>query len=143
MLKENMEGSAPSLRVQRILQIYRMYCFANLAFYGVLVIIAVLGLFSAKAISADPPAEMSPDLPQQIRAMSFLLLGIAGLFGILAVKVLKMGRSLTSYSVHMTNIAAGITTICLAPFCIWLLIQWMSPEVRAHFETQADPKFEL
>ncbi len=37
------------------------------------------------------------------------------------------------YGLHFVNIVLGATSLIFTPLCLWLLVQWLRPEVKSAF----------
>lgn len=68
-----------------------------------------------------------------IRTTCWAFAPVALIFGILILRLPNLKPSKNAYVVHVTNIVIGIGGVCLLPFCLWLLVAWLQPDVRAYF----------
>lgn len=61
--------------------------------------------------------------------IAFLGLALAGVF----VAALFLPAKPWVWVYHVVLICLGLSSVCCLPVCIPLLIQWLKPDVRAHF----------
>lgn len=128
------------LRFEKALQGYRAYCLLNVLLYGILL---AAGLGVAFLPSPKNAEGVDPELPDEglvflfdpsaMRVIGIGVAIVAVVLVILALMALRRGRSETAYSLHLANIAAGISSCVLTPFCAWLMKEWMRPEFKARY----------
>lgn len=104
---------------------YRVYCGAMTALYA---LVAAVGVFLAAA---------APSIPDQ-RPEETLIIGIVyAALGLIFMAVygiaLFLPRKPYNWIVGLVMMALGMTSCCLLPFLIPLLIFWVKPETKAYF----------
>ena len=123
--------------IEKVLKSYRWYCYLSVGFSCFVMAIATAGYLLGRFAPIDPePAE-------SLKNMGGLLFFVSIVLVFFSLRVLRLKRTRWAYIEHMTNIALGVTTNILAPFCLGLLMEWMTPEVRAYFENPTQPEFDL
>ena len=119
--------------MDKTLRHYRIYCWLNMAWYAFLCFIGFAGLLLARA--ADPevlPVESRGTF--QMASLALVVMGVV--FGLANYSLMRQPRTQQAYLAHLINICLGISTCILAPYCIWLGLQWQKPEVKAYFDKQ-------
>lgn len=118
--------------VERALKQYRIYCFINLAWYALLIILCIgMSLFLK---SGTPNPDVLPD--DQIPSFRATLVGMAiygWIFFALTLFLMKPVRTHKWWLGAFINILLGVSTCCLAPLCIPMALRWNSKEVREYF----------
>ena len=110
---------------------YRAYCWLNVVWYAVILVLGVFSVRLAKANAADLGEQASI-----LISSGYLLMALGIVFGAFALWFLTVPLKKTPHIAHMVNICLGISTCCLAPFCIYLALQWQKPEVLEFFQRQ-------
>jgi hypothetical protein len=126
------------------LKAYRFYVWLNVVWYLCVAGFGIFTIVMSNSLAANPIE--GQELPTDfLRGAGMLLIGISIVFGILAIGVLKQPVNEKTWMVHFVNICMGITTCCLAPFCIWMAIRWNSPEFRESLRAkqEREASFEL
>lgn len=121
--------------VDLALKQYRFYCFINLAWYAIFILLCIFSLFILKTGSPNP--EILPE--EQVSTFRVILLGAAiygWIFFAVTMFLMKPVRSHKWWLGAYINICLGITTCCLAPLCIPMAIKWNSKEVKDYFSSQ-------
>ena len=124
--------------VERALKQYRIYCFINLAWYALVILLGITMVLVLK--NGTPNPETIPE--EQIgslRVVSACLAGYGWIFFLLTVFLMKPVRTSKWWLGAFLNICFGISTCCLAPLCIPMAISWNSKEVKDYF---SKPSFE-
>jgi hypothetical protein len=91
--------------------------------------------------NGSPNPELLPE--DQISNLRLTFFGTAvygWIFFTVTLFMIKPVRNRRWWLGAFINICVGISTCCLAPFCIPLAIKWNSPDVRDYFNRQS---FEL
>ena len=119
--------------MEKTLQHYQIYCWINTAWYGFLCFLGFAGL--ALARTADP--DVLPSESQGVFQFACFALVVMGVgFGLANLSLMRQPKTPKAHRAHFINICLGISTCLLAPYCVWLAIQWQKPEVKAHFDQQ-------
>jgi len=128
------------LRFEKALRGYHTYCWLNVGIYGLLLSAGLGVAYLPPPSSLDP---VDPELadagmvflfdPAAMRIIGIGVAAAAVVLVILALLALRRGRSETAYSLHLANIAAGISSCVLTPFCAWLMKEWLRPEFKARY----------
>jgi hypothetical protein len=128
------------LRFERAMQGYRNYCWLNVTLYSILFLsgLGVALLPSPGDVASADPGLADSDLMYAIDPAVMRTLGIgvaiaATILVVLALLAMKRSRSETSYALHLANIAAGISSCVLTPFCAWLMKEWTRAEFKTRF----------
>ena len=125
--------------VERALKQYRFYCFINLAWYALLIVLCIGSLMYLKQGSPNP--DTIPEDQVSTLRITFIGMGAyAWVFFLVTYFLMKPVRTSKWWLGAFINICLGITTCCLAPICIPMAIQWNSEEVKDYFNKQS---FEL
>jgi len=119
-----------------VLLAYRWYCYLSIGLSGLIALLATAGFVLGQY------APIKPEPATQLKNLSLFLFVISAGMIYFSLRVLKLPRNRTTYGAHLTNIAVGISTCVLAPFCIWLLLEWLKPEVKSYFESPEDSALE-
>lgn len=97
-------------------------------------------LVNAERLSQTP---LPPDMAAQLEidyvpiemiqpaGKAFLPVGI--LFGIGMIILPFLPKTPKMWQGHLLNIALGLTSCCLTPFCLYLMLRWLKPDVRQMF----------
>ncbi len=119
---------------------YRTYCWLNVSIYGLLLAsgLGVAFLPAPGGIEASDPELVDTGLvfafdPSALRFVGYGVAIVATVLIALALLALKRNRSETSYALHVANIAAGISSCVLTPYCAWLMKEWIRPEFKARY----------
>ena len=119
--------------IERALKQYRLYCYINLAWYALLIVLCIGMALFLRGGTPDPdtlPAE-------QVPAIRNTLIGMAAYGWIFFAATLFMMKPVRTHKWWLgafINVCLGVSTCCLAPFCIPLAIKWNSKEVKDYFE---------
>ena len=122
--------------VERVLKQYRIYCYINLAWYALLILLCITSVLTIK--SGTPNPDILPE--DQIPMIRGTLVGLAiygWIFFVLTLFLMKPVRSSKWWLGAFINICLGVSTCCLAPFCIPMAIRWNSKEVKDYFNQQS------
>jgi len=127
-------------RFARALNGYRTYCWLNVSIYGLLLAsgLGVAFLPAPGGVETSDPELTDTGLvfaidPNAIRSLGIAVALAATVLVILAFLAMKRNRSETAYALHIANIAAGISSCLLTPFCVWLMKEWTRPEFKARY----------
>lgn len=118
--------------VERALKQYRIYCFINLAWYALLILLCITMVLLIKNGSPNP--DILPE--DQIAGLKWFFIGMAvygWIFFALTLMYMRPTRTMKWWLGAFLNICFGIGTCILAPFCIHLALKWNSKEVREYF----------
>ena len=131
-------------RFDRALKGYRTYCWLNVTLYGLLLAsgLGVAFLPAPGGLESSDPDLVDSDLMFAIDPAAMRTIGLAVAFAatilvILAFLAMKRKRSETAYALHLANIAAGISSCVLTPFCAWLMKEWTRPAFKARYLGQS------
>lgn len=106
---------------------YAWYCYTAAALNFALFVVSLwFALYASRLGYEDYVAQAIV-----LTAWCFAPVGL--LFGILNLVLPRLPRTKNYYTAHVVNIVLGLGSICLAPFCLWLLVAWLRPDVRAYF----------
>jgi hypothetical protein len=135
-----MNSSDPKLeastgRIERNLRFYDFYIWLNLVWY---VCILFLGVSAIRV--QLPPEEFPPAVVATMRGGGFILCLIGIVCFILSLKLKNPERTKSGWTIAFMNICFGISTCILAPFCIFLALEWNREEFKREFIQE---KFEL
>lgn len=125
--------------VEQALKRYRLYCFVNLAWYALLILLCITFVLLLKGGSPNP--EILPE--DQVASMRWTLIFMlvySWVFFVITLYLMKPVRTAKWWMGALINICLGISTCCLAPLCIPMAIQWNSKEVKDYFQPRS---FEL
>ena len=110
---------------------FKIFCAANVLFY-----FGVIGLaFLFFAVGNDPAAAASPEDAMAATFMGFFLLGFGPLMAILYGVGIFLERGRGAWVYGMVLIAISLTGICILAG-VPMLIFWLQPPVREHFDKQ-------
>lgn len=115
---------------------YGLYCYANAALYLIVVAILLLGIKERTQIGFTyfPNIEDPGGLVGQVCALFALMFGM---FAIVCVGLPFQKRNKTWYTVHFVNLVLGATSCIFTPICIYLMMLFLRPEIRAYWEGNA------
>jgi hypothetical protein len=122
--------------VERAIKQYRVYCYINLAWYALLIILCIGMAIALK--DGNPAPDVLPE--DQIPTLRGTMVGMAiygWIFFALTLFLMKPVRTTKWWMGSFINICLGVSTCFLAPFCIPMAIRWNSKEVRDHFNQQS------
>lgn len=122
--------------VERALKQYRLYCFINLVWYALLILLCITMVLVLKNGSPNP--DVIPE--DQISTLRGVLVGFAAyawVFFVVTLFLMKPVRTNKWWMGAFINICFGISTCILAPLCIPMAITWNSKEVKAYFNQQS------
>ncbi len=125
--------------VERALKQYRIYCFINLAWYALLIILCITMVLVLKNGTPDPEV-LPQDQVASIRGTLVWLAAYAWIFFALTLFMMKPVRTTKWWLGAFINILLGVSTCCLAPLCLPMAVRWNSKEVREYF---SNPSFEI
>ena len=104
---------------------YRFYLGVMVVLY---LFVAAMGVFLAVARPTTPNQSAEEVL---ITGIVYAILGVV--FGIVFAVALFLPRKPWNWVVAIVMIALGLTSCCMLPFLIPLLIYWVKPETKAYF----------
>jgi len=106
---------------------YAWYCYIAAALNFALFAVSLwYGLYAGRLGYEDYTTDAI-----RLTAWCFAPVGLA--FGILNLILPRLPRTKSYYNAHFVNIALGLGSGCLTPFCLWLLVAWLRQDVRAYF----------
>lgn len=114
---------------------YRLYAGLLVAIYLACVALGALLLLLPTVLDVSTSTEDA--LSAAISGVLCIVLGLA--FGGASLVPLVAPRQPWGWVYGIVLIAIGMTSCCLWPLCIPLLIQWIRPEFKASFATPVEP----
>jgi uncharacterized protein YacL len=116
----------------QILKAYRIYCWINVVWYCGIVFLGSFSLALYQMVDLDLPRESII----QLNISSILTIALGFVFGIVTIRMMRQPITYKNWVWHYVNICLGITTCCLAPYCLWLAMRWNDKEFRNSLGTE-------
>ena len=118
--------------VERTLKLYRIYCYINLIWYALLSLGSITMVLFLRMTSIDLSQVPADQMTLLNNSLIFLAI-VSWIFFATTLSVMKPVRTRKWWLGGFMNICLGVTTCCLAPFCLPLAFMWNAPEFKAHF----------
>jgi hypothetical protein len=120
---------------------YAWYCAANALLNAGLTTCALVVVARSQELQAEWFGEqMSENLPPWFLTMIAGALGsVAAVFVVSNLLLLRAPRNKAWWAAHLINIVLGLGSGLFTLPCVALFVMWIRPEVKAAFETAADP----
>lgn len=121
--------------IEKTLRLYRFYCYLNLIWYAALTLFSITTILVLK--KGDFPGEViDKDQSTMLLKLLFMMLIMSWVFFAITLTMMKPVRTRKWWIGGSMNIYLGITTCCLAPFCIPLAIKWNAQEFKDYFDEE-------
>lgn len=125
--------------VEQALKLYRIYCYLNLVWYALLILVSVTLVLFLRTGTVDLSA-VSPDQIQTLYGSLIFLAAYSWVFFALTLFVMKPVRTSKWWVGAYFNIIVGAFSCCLVPLCFPLAVKWNSKEVREYFNASLEDK---